>query len=152
MEAELAALASSGATALVGLMVSDSWARVKDGFARMLAKSAPAEAPLEELETSRVELVAAYLEHDDAKVAAIESHWRSRLEILLRSDETSVDALRRLLSAPTPSPVETISNFNSGDTQFGSIIQAGHISGATFHMAPTPGERIDKHDGPRPTN
>ncbi|MEV4678091.1 MULTISPECIES: hypothetical protein [Actinomadura] len=152
MEAELAALASSGATALVGLMVSDSWARVKDGFARMLGKSAPAEAPLEELEISRVELVTACLEHDDAKVAAIESHWRSRLESLLRSDETAVDALRRLLSAPTPSPVETISNFISGDMQFGSIIQAGHISGATFHMAPTSGERLDKHDALRPAN
>ncbi|MEU5988157.1 hypothetical protein ABZ806_04180 [Spirillospora sp. NPDC047418] len=152
MEAELAALASSGATALVGLMVSDSWARVKGGLARMLARSAPAEVPLEELEISRVELVTAYLEHDDKKVAAIESHWRSRLEFLLRSDETAVDPLRRLLSAPTPSPVETISNFNSGDTQFGSIIQAGHISGATFHAAPTSGERIDKHDGPRPAN
>ncbi|MEO3822741.1 hypothetical protein [Actinomadura sp. B10D3] len=149
MEAELAALASSGATALVGLMISDSWAQVKGGFARMLARSAPAEAPLEELETSRTELVTAHLEHDDTKMAAIESHWRSRLELLLRSDETAADALRRLLPVPTPSPVKTISNFNSGDTHFGSIIQAGHISGATFHMPPTSGERIDKDDGPR---
>lgn len=152
MEAELAALASSGATALVGLMVSDSWARVKGGFARMLAQSAPVEAPLEELETSRMEVVTAHLEHDQTKVAAIESHWRSRLELLLRSDETAADALRRLLPAPTPSPVETIYNFNSGDTHLGSIIQAGHITGATFHMSPTSGERIDKHDGPRPAN
>src|SRR5437879_5512911 len=103
MEAELAALASSGATALIGLMVSDSWAQVKDGFARMLARLAPDETPLEELETSRVELVTAHLEHDDTKTAAIESHWRARLEFLLRSDETAADELRRLLDTPMPS-------------------------------------------------
>jgi hypothetical protein len=149
MEAELAALASSGATALVGLMVSDSWAQVKDGFVRLLTRSAPAEAPLEDLETSRIELVTAHLAHDDTKAAAIEGHWRARLELLLCSDHTAADELRRLLDAPTRRPADSISNFNSGNAPFGSIIQAGHISGDTFHIAPASSEHIDKPDDPR---
>lgn len=148
MEAELAALASSGANALVGLMVSDSWAQVKNGFVRLLARLAPAEAPLEELETSRIELATAHLEHDDTKAAIIETHWRARLESLLRSDQTAADELRRLIDAPPQRPADSISNFNTGETRFGSIIQAGNISGAIIHIAPTPGERISKPDDP----
>lgn len=147
MEAELAALASSGATTLVGLMVSDYWAQAKDGFVRLLTRLNPAEAPLGELETSRIELVTARLEHDNTKAAAIENHWHARLESLLRSDQTAADELRRLLDAPPQRSTDSISNFNAGDTQFGSIIQAGHISGATFHIAPTSGEHTDNLDG-----
>ncbi|GLZ13484.1 hypothetical protein Acsp04_37190 [Actinomadura sp. NBRC 104425] len=146
MEAELAALASSGATALVGLMVSDSWAQIKDGFARLLARLAPAEEPLEELETSRIELVTAHLAHDATKAATIESHWRARLELLLRTDEAAADELRRLLAASTRHPGHSISNVNTGDAQCGSIIQAGYISGATFHNPPPPGEHHNDQD------
>jgi hypothetical protein len=40
VEAELVSLASSGATALVGLMVSDGWAQVKERVATLLARGA----------------------------------------------------------------------------------------------------------------
>jgi hypothetical protein len=40
LQNELAALANTGATALIGLMVSDSWAQVKVGFARLFTRSA----------------------------------------------------------------------------------------------------------------
>jgi hypothetical protein len=143
MEAELAALASSGATALVGLMVSDSWAQVKDGFVRLLARAAHAKDPLEELETSRIELVTAHLKHDDTKAATIESHWRARFESLLRSDQTATEELRRLIDAPPQRTAHSISNVNTGDAPFGSIIQAGHISGATFHIEPASGDHVN---------
>lgn len=150
METELAALASSGATALVGLMVSDSWAQVKDGFVRLLARLATTEAPLEELETSRLALVTAHLEHDSTKAAAIEGHWRVRLESLLRSDQTAADELRCLLDIPPQRPAaDSISNFNTGNARFGSIIQAGHISGATFHIEPASSDCIENPDSLR---
>lgn len=140
MEAELAALASSGATSLIGLMVSDSWTQLRDRFARLFARSAATDAPLRELETSRIELVTAHLEHDDAKAATIEDHWRSRLESLLRTDATAEDELRHLLAQAYRS-IDSIFNFNSGDAQVGSIVQAGHISGGYFHGTPTAGQR-----------
>ena len=146
MEAELAALASSGATALAGLMVSDAWTQFKDGFARLLSRLAAAEEPLEELERSRVELVTAHLEHDEAKVAAVESRWRARLERLLRTDATAADELRRLLAAAPRPPGTSIFNSNSGNAEYGSIIQAGYISGATFHTAPPFDQRTSDHD------
>lgn len=150
MEAELAVLASSGATALVGLMVSDSWVQVKDGFARLFARLAAEEIPLEELETSRIELVTAHLERDNAKASAIEGRWRTQLELLLRLDATAEDELRRLLEAPASRSADSISNFNSGDVRFGSVIQAGHISGATFHIGPAPSEHIGNRERGKP--
>jgi hypothetical protein len=140
MDAELAALASSGATALVGLMVSDSWTQVKEGFARLFARPA-GEIPPEELETARIELLTAHLESDHAKQAAIQDRWRTRLQELLRSDATARFELRHLLDTLTDRSANSISNFNSGDVRFGSVIQAGRISGAAFNTVPTPSER-----------
>ncbi len=44
MEAELAALAASGATAFVGLLVSEAFEGVKGGLARFLGRRAGGEA------------------------------------------------------------------------------------------------------------
>ena len=52
MEAELAALAASGATTLVGLMVSESWERAKSGLARFFGRGAPGEAAEAELQAA----------------------------------------------------------------------------------------------------
>lgn len=149
MEAELAALASSGATALIGLMVTDSWTHVKEGFARLFARDGTADGPLQELETSRIELVTAHLERDDGKAAAIEAHWHTRLNLLLRSDATAEDELRRLLDPLASRPAGSVYNLNSGDVHFGSIIQAGQISGAAFHTTPAPDEHISKRKSPK---
>jgi hypothetical protein len=147
MESELAALASSGATALIGLMVSDSWTQVKEAFARLFAHGGAADGPLRELETSRIELLTAHLEGDHAKAAVIEADWRTRLGLLLGSDATAEDELRRLLDPLACRLPGFVYNVNSGDVQFGSIIQAGQISGTSFHITPTTDERIGGREG-----
>ncbi|MEV5754673.1 hypothetical protein AB0L00_43280 [Actinoallomurus sp. NPDC052308] len=147
MEAELAALATSGATALIGLMVSDSWTQMKEGFARLFAHGGAADGPLRELETSRIELLTAHLEDDHTKAAVIEADWRTRLGLLLGSDATAQDELRRLLDPLASRPAGPVYNVNSGDVQFGSIIQAGQISGTSVHITPTADEHIRRREG-----
>ncbi|MEU9870125.1 hypothetical protein AB0C87_19995 [Actinomadura sp. NPDC048021] len=129
MEAELSALASVGATTLVGLMVSDSWSQVKGSLARLFGRHGPPEVPLQELEYSRMEILAAYLAHDASRIEEVGDHWRGRLESLLLADATAEEEVRRLLTTRTARSTESVSNFNSGDVTFGSVIQAGQISG-----------------------
>ncbi|MEV3923177.1 hypothetical protein [Actinomadura coerulea] len=135
MEAELSALASAGATALVGLMVSDSWSQAKGALARLFGRHGPADAPLQELEYSRMEILAAYLAHDVSRVEEIGDHWRGRLESLLHADATAEEEVRRLLATRAARSAGSVSNFNSGDVKFGSVIQAGQISG-DLNLAP----------------
>jgi hypothetical protein len=91
MEAELVALASSGATTLVALMVTDGWERARERFGTLLRRSnASAEA---ELDASRARVVAdpgsAY---EDAR-----GRWRSELRVLLMDHPDAADELRALI-------------------------------------------------------
>lgn len=138
MEAELAALAASGATTLIALMVSDTWTQVKERFARAFSRTEDSEDLLRDLEVSRVTLMAALAHGDDEKAAEIKIEWRARLLYLLRSNPTLVEELRSL---PT-SPVGAVYNSISGKVRSGLVIQAGRISGSTFHPA-----RPDDHTG-----
>ncbi|GAA0830865.1 hypothetical protein ACFQVD_07505 [Streptosporangium amethystogenes subsp. fukuiense] len=138
MEAELAALAASGATTLIALMVSDTWTQVKERFARAFSRTGDSEDLLRDLEVSRATLMAALAHGDDEKAAEIEIEWRSRLLYLMRSDPGLIEELRSL---PT-SPVGTVYNSISGKVQSGLVIQAGRISGSTFHPV-----RPDDHAG-----
>jgi hypothetical protein len=140
MEAELATLASAGATTLVGLMVSDSWKQVKEGFARLFARGDATDGTLRYLETSQAELATAWARGDDVEVAAIEAELRTRLRHVLRSDLTAGEELRRLLHQAGPGPMGSVHNVNRGNVTFGSVIQAGQILGTTFHLTPTPDE------------
>lgn len=139
MEAELSALASAGATALIGLMVSDSWSQAKGGLARLFGRDTSTDAPLEELESSRIEIRSAHLTHDVPKLAEIGDYWRARLESILRADTTAEEEVRRLLTTGAARPAGPVSNFHSGDVKFGSVIQAGQISG-DLNLAPPSSE------------
>lgn len=153
MESELAALAKAGAATLVGLMVSDSWMQMKEGFARVFARGGMTDNALQHLETSRAELTAAQAKGDGLAAAAIEAQWRTRLHHLLRSDPAAGEDLRCLLHPPGTGPTGVngpVYNANSGRVRFGSVIQAGQISGAVFTITPTPYEahrRTDTEEG-----
>jgi hypothetical protein len=144
VETELAILANAGATALIGLMVSDSWAQVKERFARLFARGGATASTLWRLETSQAELMAARAKGDDALASAIEDEWRARLHHLLRSDPTVGEELRDLLNPPAS--VGDVYNVNSGSVRFGSVIQAGQITGAVFHVMPILDEHTGKHE------
>ncbi|MEV3985608.1 hypothetical protein [Nonomuraea sp. NPDC049758] len=132
MEAELVALATSGATTLITLMISDAWAQTKERLAGILARPGNEDDVLGELEASRVDLVDALVRGDGGRVAAIEAEWRARLLRLLLEFPGTADALRSL---PTP-PTGTVYNHISGPVRSAVVVQAGRIDGSTFYAPP----------------
>jgi hypothetical protein len=96
----LTALASTGATALVTTMVTDSWEGVRVRFARLFGHGdeARAEAAANRLEQSRA--VLAGLAGADAERARAEQEiiWRTRLGDLLEQDPAAETKLRVLVA------------------------------------------------------
>ncbi|WP_431042600.1 hypothetical protein ACQUSR_12195 [Streptomyces sp. P1-3] len=146
MEAEVAALAASGATTLVGLMVSDAWTQGRQRLVRFFARGGGEDAAEEELRASREELVAACEAGDEDAAADIEAGWRQRLRRVLRADPEAAAELRLLLAELDPESerqqTATVHNSVSGVVRNGSVIQGHRISGITFHNSGTlPPER-----------
>ncbi|WP_310726807.1 hypothetical protein [Streptomyces sp. N2A] len=136
MEAELVALAATGATTLVQQMATDGWAGVRRRMAAFLARRRGAgdEAALEgELDDSRADLVVAQEEGDQDGVAGVTAAWRLRLRRLLSEDPAAAAELRALLDEVAPEPdrgtVWHVHNTVSGGTN-GMVIQAGHVNDA----------------------
>ena len=94
MTEALAALASTGGTALVTAMVTDGWEDVKGGFARLFGrgKAKQAEATVARLEQSQAAL--AGLSGADLERARAEQEvvWRTRLGDLLEQDPAAEQA------------------------------------------------------------
>ncbi|WP_030564612.1 hypothetical protein [Streptomyces aureocirculatus] len=138
MDAELAALAAAGATALVQSMVGDGWTaareRVVGFFSRRGAAGAAGgeDAIAGELDEAREELVAARDADDpDAAAAAadVQAEWRNQLRRTLRADPEAAAELRALLAELAPAdgaegPGGVVHNSISGGVQHGNVIQA----------------------------
>ncbi len=143
MEAELAALAASGATTLVGLMVSETWEQARDRLTRFLARGGDEEAVDEELSLARGDLVAAGEAEDPQAAADIEADWRARLRRALLADPSAAEELRSLLAELAPDagarPSGSVHNTVSGGVVHGPVIQGGTFSGLTFQGG-VPGE------------
>ena len=97
----LAALASTGGTALVTAMVTDGWEDVKGGFARLLGRgrvsgSESAAARLEQSRAALTGLSGADLERTRTEQEVV---WRTRLGDLLEQDPAAETELRRLVTA-----------------------------------------------------
>lgn len=145
MEAELTALAASGATAFVGLMATEAWNQARGRVARFLARGEDSEAVDAELEESREELIAARRSGDEDGAADVTAEWRIRIRRALRDNPEAADELRGLLDelAPhqAPGPTVTVNNSTNGGTYYSQVIQGHDISGLTFHgggAAPRP--------------
>ncbi|WKX72207.1 hypothetical protein [Streptomyces sp. XD-27] len=146
MEAEVAALAASGATTLVGLMVSDAWAQGRERLVRFFGRGDGEDSAEEELRASREELVAACEAGDEEAAADIEAGWRQRLRRVLRADPEAAAELRSLLAELDPEPerqsTASVHNSISGGVQHGPVFQGHSFSGITFHGSGTvPPER-----------
>lgn len=147
MEAELAALVSSGATTLVGLMASDAWTQVRDRVAALFGRAGSEDAAAEELRRSQQDLLAARAEGDEAAVAEdIEAVWQSRLRRVLRTDPAAADELRRLLDelAPMAGAQTAVARNSISGVQYGPSVQAAQIGHITFQVAapPAPGPDV----------
>lgn len=154
MSTEIAELASAGAAALIGLMASDLWDHLKHDLARLVGRATGKQRAAELLETSRNQAAAARAASDEASLAMIQAQWRSRLADWLRSDPAAADDLRRLLIHPAAPPVIAVRNVSRGDVRFGSVVQAGQISGAVYQVitesgdASQPGSRTEPDASP----
>lgn len=142
MEAELAQLAASGATSLVGLMVSDAWTQVRGRLARFFARGGAGAEEAEEavsadLERSRGELAAAREAGDTATAEDVRAEWRLRLRRALQADPAAAEELRRLLAELEPAGLDariTVVNTINGGTYHQAVVQ----SGLTFYGSDAP--------------
>lgn len=137
MEAELVALAASGATTLVGLMVSETWTQARDRVARFFARGGDGTTPVEEeLRLSQQELMAARASQDELAASDIEAGWRTRLRRALQADPEAAEELRLLLAELGPEsgndPSVSVHNSITGGVQHGPVIQGQYFSGLNF--------------------
>ncbi|UNO42682.1 hypothetical protein [Streptomyces sp. MST-110588] len=151
MEAELVALATAGATALVQQMAAEGWAQARERVVAFFARRRGAgeeEALAGELEVSRGELLAAREEGDDSGAVDVEAEWRVRLRRLLREDPAAAEELRELVDAWREESggvrVRDVHNSITGGVHHGTVIQAGVIAGLTRE-----GRRDARQDGRR---
>ncbi|MFJ6571123.1 hypothetical protein ACIQNU_27285 [Streptomyces sp. NPDC091292] len=135
MEAELVALATTGATTLVTVMASDAWVQIKDRFAGFFARRGDDHAA-EEMRASQRELTAAAQDGGEDTAADIEAGWRIRLRRALAEDPAAADELRELLAELAPSPDgEREGGVHNNTIKGGvvrTVVQARDISGLTI--------------------
>ncbi|MEV7137834.1 hypothetical protein [Streptomyces tauricus] len=140
MEAELAALAAAGATALVQQMVTDGWGNVRDRVVAFFARGRDEEVVQGELEESRADLVAARDADDEDAADDVRASWRVRLRRTLRDDPEAAAELRTLLdelSLPSTVPAtSTVHNSISGGVQHGTVVQAHTVGDLTMGDSP----------------
>lgn len=133
MEAELTALAASGATAFVGLMVTEAWTQARGRVARFLARGEDVDVIDAELEESREELIAARRNGDEDGAADVAAEWRIRLRRALRDNPEAAEELRELLDELAPRPTGTTVSINhntiNDGTYNGPVIMAHSIHG-----------------------
>ncbi len=138
MEAELAALAASGATALVGLIVSDVFERAKSGLTRLFGRRASDEAAEGELQEAREELDRARAAGDAVAQADVHARLQQRLEELFRDDPGAAEELARMLSELAPDASRTFVNLVSGGVNHGPVFQGSPIHGDIHFHVPSP--------------
>ena len=99
MDPELSSLASTAATAVVQLLTTESWERLKSALGTLWSRSHPGrEAALElQLDDSRAEVMAAGDDVEQVR-AELAAEWQGRLRRLLAADPEIADELRRVLN------------------------------------------------------
>ncbi|MFJ8646769.1 hypothetical protein ACIRNI_11655 [Streptomyces sp. NPDC093546] len=138
MEAELVALATAGATALVQQMVGETWEQAKGRIVAFFARRAGTdpEAVTAELDAVRAELLAAEETGDERTTADAQAEarteWRARMRRTLQADPEAAGELRAMLdellpALPAAGPTTTTHNSITGGIQHGTVIQTGSI-------------------------
>ncbi|WP_436739858.1 ATP-binding protein [Streptomyces sp. BBFR102] len=139
MEAELGALAVSGATALVGLIVSEGFERAKSGLTRFFRRRASGAGAEEELRSARSELAGARASGDREAEAGVTAGLRRRLEDVFREDADAAGELAELLSQFAPDTSRGFVNLVGGGVNHGLVLQGSPVHGGIhYHAAPPP--------------
>ncbi|MFJ5226031.1 hypothetical protein [Streptomyces sp. NPDC088400] len=147
MEAELVALATASATAIVQQMATDGWTRARDRVVSFFANRGAASPSAEDiasdpegiasdLDRSQGELATAQQEGDEEAAADVRAEWRNRMRRVLRDDPEAASELRVLLDELKPGipaqQVGDVHNTISGGTQHGPVVQTGTIGSLHF--------------------
>ncbi|GAA0499609.1 hypothetical protein [Streptomyces olivaceiscleroticus] len=139
MDSELAALAASGATTLVSLMVTDSWTHARELLGRFLSRGDRGSAVVADLDAARSRLLSVEAGGGPDSDRHVAEQWHGYLRRALAAGAISgedlrdfVASLQRLAREADTQPVG-VRNDISGGVQHGPVIQAGRISGLTFH-------------------
>jgi hypothetical protein len=133
----LEALASTGGTALVTAMVTDSWEGMKARFARLFGRgdAGQAEVAAARLEQSRESLAGLSGADLDRARAEQEIVWRTRLGDLLEHDPAAEQELRALVAEVQAQVVGSAGRVEQHAAAFGQAQQAvqGHgVQNVTF--------------------
>ncbi|MEW1779514.1 hypothetical protein [Streptomyces sp. NPDC086777] len=144
MDAELAAMAASGATTLVSLMVTDSWTHARALMGRFLARAGADTVAISGLDDARARLLPTGTAMDEHAASDIAAEWQTRLCALVETgalageDLSALGASLRRLEAAAAGRSGTVHNTVSGGTQHGPIVQAGTVTGLAFPPDPSP--------------
>lgn len=140
MDNELAALAASGATTLVSLMATDSWTHTRRLVGRFLARTGSGGTAIADLDDARTRLLSSDAADVEEATRDVTDQWLAQLQQPVAAGSATTDDLRGLLSslqrlADTSAMRQgTVRNEVSGGVQHAPVIQAGRITGLTFHV------------------
>ncbi|MFJ1705137.1 hypothetical protein [Kitasatospora sp. NPDC088346] len=133
MEAEIVALATSGATTLVSLMVTELWSEARGRFASLFGRRS--EDVGADLDEARAELLAS--DDPSAVAAGTEAEWSNRLRRALAADPAAAAKLRALLDELSPAAqdpaagpsvhITNVHNTVENGRYHGTVIQSGNI-------------------------
>ncbi|MFG2912454.1 hypothetical protein ACGF0D_06050 [Kitasatospora sp. NPDC048298] len=131
MDPELTDIATRGATALAGLMVTSAWERVKPRVAAMFGRRA--ESISEELDETQAELAAAPEDGRESAIQSAQGEWQPKLRRLLAGDPAMAAELQAILDEFAPKPPqqvvhETYNQTINNGTYSGTVIMAGKIN------------------------
>ncbi|MET9171872.1 hypothetical protein ABZX64_12570 [Streptomyces misionensis] len=133
MDAELVALATSGATTLVGLLVTDGWTQARQRFSALLSQTRGSQEAAEaELDRMREELIRADQSGDDARVADTATELKMWLRRALEDNpELSAELLKLVheyrTSDSTAAVVMRDNNFHGPTAVQGSGVQTNRF-------------------------
>lgn len=127
MEAELAVLATSGATAIVQLMAQDAWGTTKDRVLALFGGRGRTGVETVEPALDETRAVAAG-GGDDMCLTELASQWQARLLVLLQQDPAAADQVRALV-AESPDQTGSVHNVISGGEMRGPVVQTHTING-----------------------
>lgn len=143
MGAELAELASSGATTFVGLVVTDAWQQAKERIGRLLARGGDSRLEAARLEVARTELLIADETGDVATTRRIQQDWETRLRDLLLQDPSAAGELRAVLDEfdPRREPsAQSVTVHNKlGSVRHGTVFQIGTMGSLSNGGPAAPG-------------
>lgn len=146
LQEALAALASTGGTALVTAMVTDEWEVIKARFARLLGRgdAKHREEAAAALDKSRAQLVGLSGTDLETALADQEIMWRTRLIALLERNPEAEGELRAVVSATQARRIASEDRVQQHVVAFDEAQQAvqGHgVQTNTFGSRGEPGTR-----------